>query len=151
MTVKHHIYIDFKALTAQINPDFVLWIKFMDNNERTFKNISFPSTLCQMYFGKMPVKASLKYVWDTYHRLLEVDFKGKFRVARIYSHKSSGAEDYLVQYTYAGEATYRDREGKNIEQCRVDFNDIKIIAHEQRLQSEIKGFIKEIKATHVKT
>jgi hypothetical protein len=145
----HHTYVDFKALTAQITPDLLLWIKFMDNNERTFKNISFPSTLAQMYFGKMPVKASVKHVWDTYNRLLDIEFKGKFRIARIYSQRSKGAEDYIVQYTSSGEVQYRDK-GKTIEHCRLDFDDFRICEHEQRLETEVRVFINEIKSKHGK-
>jgi len=141
-------HINFKAMRQKFDADLLLWITFYDNNTRTVKNISFPNSLPQMYFKKMPVKASLKYVWEKYHELLETDFKGKWKVARIYASAAKGPEDFIVEYLANGKITYKNNEGVEISAPRWSFTGPRWEQYEKELEGKMEIFLMQIKNEH---
>ena len=147
--MKHAKFINFKELRDGFPPDIILWIKFFDNNERTIKNISFPATLAQMYFGKMPVKASLRYPWDCYLALLSKGFKDKWKIARIYPTNNQGPEFYIVQYLHTGEIDYRDH-GKSVGRLRIEFDGEKVKSFEKTKEQDMQLYLTKIRINHAK-
>lgn len=145
--MKHTKFINFKELRDGFPPDMILWIKFYDNNERTIKNISFPSTIAQMYFKKMPVKASLKYPWDCYQELLAKSFKDKWKIARIYSVNNEGPEDYIVQYLSSGEVDFREK-SKSVGGLRIDFESEKVKRFEKAKENTMELYLIKIRHNH---
>mgnify|MGYP000912508588 FL=1 len=142
---ENKFYLDFRKIEREhFKPDLVLWVEFVDRNRVVFKNISFKYTLAQMYFERGPVICSLKHVWDTYHNMLNNQFKGKWIQARIYHRDSKDPKDYYVEYRCTGEVTFR-RHGVEIPNLWLDFDGDKCKRYEYEQEMLMREKIKELK------
>lgn len=136
--------IDLKKIEELAKVDFILWVKFNDGNVYTHRKISYRKTISQMYFGKAPIDASLKSVWDVYQYELNVSFKGRWKMARIYSDKSIDSQDFIAEYRSDGGVKYRVK-GLDVPGMPIDFDSDSVKMYERRLNLEMYQLIEKFR------